>query len=103
MRSARAAARNGAEDALAIPDEAITDLLSRLSRVEGQVRAIRRMIEERRDCHAIAQQMGAANAALSKATVQLMISSMAQCISAKGGRDDAELARLTESFSKLLR
>ena len=87
--------------ALAIPERTVTDILARLSRVEGQVRAVKRMITERRDCHAIAHQMAAANAALSRATAQLMTSSMAQCLS-DGAPDEVELARLTEAFAKLL-
>lgn len=89
---------------LRIPDEVARDVTARLRRVEGQVRALQRMIAERRDCHMIAQQMSAARAALERATVQLMANSMAQCIRPKadGGVDERELKRLTETFVKLL-
>ncbi len=90
---------------LDIEDEIANDIVLRLRRVEGQVRAIEQMIEQRRDCHAIAQLMGAAKAALERATVQLMTASMAGCLSA-GGRNGAydkrELARLTDTFVKIL-
>lgn len=92
--------RSEGERELAIPEQTVTDILARLSRVEGQVRAVQRMITERRDCHMIAHQMAAANAALSRATAQLMTASMAQCLVA--GTDEDELARLTEAFAKLL-
>ncbi len=76
----------------------------RLRRVEGQIRAVQRMIAERRDCHAVVQQMAAARAALERATVQLMATSMAECIRprAEGGIDESELKRLTDTFVKLL-
>jgi DNA-binding FrmR family transcriptional regulator len=92
------------EARLEIEDGTLEEILGRLRRVEGQVRAIQRMLGERRDCHAIAQQMSAARAALERATVQLMTSSMAHCLrpNAKGEVDDRELARLTETFVKLL-
>ena|SRR5579863_9047001 len=79
-------------------------LLARLHRVEGQVRGISRMIEERRDCHTIAQQMGAAKSALERATVQLMTASFVQCLRPNGrrGPDQHELARLAATFTKIL-
>jgi DNA-binding FrmR family transcriptional regulator len=106
-RNARAVPEaNGASqgDALRVPDVVVAEVTARLRRVEGQVRAIQRMIAERRDCHAVVQQMAAARAALEKATVQLMATSMAECIRPKadGGIDEAELKRLTDTFVKLL-
>ncbi|GEM_PF-774328 len=41
-------------------------LEARLSRIEGQLRAIRRMVEEEAPCEAIAQQLAAARQALNK-------------------------------------
>jgi DNA-binding FrmR family transcriptional regulator len=92
------------EDALRVPDKVVAEVTARLRRVEGQVRAVQRMIAERRDCHAVVQHMAAARAALEKATVQLMATSMAECIRPKadGGIDEAELKRLTDTFVKLL-
>lgn len=86
---------------LAIPDESIDDIQARLRRVEGQIRAVQRMLEERRDCHAIAQQMSAARSALERAMVQLMAQSMAHCLKPNGS-GEPELSRLTETFVKLL-
>lgn len=89
---------------LQISDEEVAQIQNRLRRVEGQVQAIQRMIAERRDCHAIAQQMAAARSALERATVQLMASSMAQCLRPGngGGVDEQELSHLTDTFIKLL-
>ncbi|TAM75326.1 metal-sensitive transcriptional regulator [bacterium] len=98
------AARNDEAAPLAVPEDVVKEITARLRRVEGQVRAIQRMIAERRDCHVIAQQMAAARAALERATVALMANSMAECIrpKAEGGVDQRELKRLTETFVKLL-
>lgn len=93
------------EQALRIDEATTHEILARLRRVEGQVRAVQRMIQERRDCHAIANQMAAARAALERATVQLMATSMAQCLRPNGKQsvvDERELHRLTETFVKLL-
>jgi DNA-binding FrmR family transcriptional regulator len=101
-RSATARVRE-AEVALKIDEAAVRDINARLARVEGQVRAIQRMIDERRDCHVIVQQLGAARTALERATAQLMVSSLAQCIrAAKNGSDEAEVRKLMETFTKIL-
>ena len=41
-------------------------LLDRLSRVEGQLRGVQRLIDEEADCEKIAQQLAAARKALDK-------------------------------------
>ncbi|MFY9779482.1 MAG: metal-sensitive transcriptional regulator [Candidatus Baltobacteraceae bacterium] len=97
----RRAARS--EPSLSIDPDAAQEITARLARVEGQVRAIARMIEERRDCHVIVQQMAAARTALERATAQLMVSSLAQCIrTSKTASEESEIRRLTETFIKLL-
>lgn len=100
----KAAPPRASENALRISGESVDDILGRLRRVEGQIRAVQRMIVERRDCHLIAQQMTAARVALERAGVKLMATSMADCIrpKAEGGVDRSELSRLTDTFMKLL-
>jgi DNA-binding FrmR family transcriptional regulator len=57
---------------------------ARLARIEGQVRAVRRMIAEDESCEAIAQQLSAARRALDRAFYE-MVSCMIRHESA-GGR-----------------
>ena len=45
---------------------------ARLARIEGQVRAVRRMIEENRTCENIAQQLSAARRALDRAFYEMV-------------------------------
>ena len=45
---------------------------ARLARIEGQVRAVRRMIEEDSSCDAIAQQLAAARKALDRAFYEMV-------------------------------
>ena len=52
----------------------------RLARIEGQVRGIRRMIEERRQCDQILLQVMAAHAALEKVASELVAGSIAACL-----------------------
>ena len=47
-------------------------MLARLARTEGQVRAVRRMVEADADCEAIAQQLAAARKALDRAFYEMV-------------------------------
>lgn len=101
-RAPKAAAR-ATKPVLEIDDGAAQEIKARLARAEGQVRAVQRMLDERRDCHAIVQQLAAARTALERATAQLMVSSLAQCIrNAKNGSDEVEIQNLMATFTKLL-
>lgn len=53
-------------------DKVKTDITNRLSRIEGQIRGIRRLIEEDADCDKVAQQMAAARKALDKAFHEML-------------------------------
>ena len=57
---------------------------ARLARIEGQVRAVRRMISDDESCEAIAQQLSAARRALDRAFYE-MVSCMIRHDSAAGG------------------
>ncbi len=95
--------RAASKQLLTIDPDATWDMTSRLARIEGQVRAIGRMIEERRSCDLIVQQLSAARTALERATAVLMVTSLAQCIRSSGANADAaELERLSDSFVGLL-
>jgi DNA-binding FrmR family transcriptional regulator len=55
-------------------------LLSRLSRIEGQVRAVARMIEEERYCIDVLNQIQAVKAAMRKVEEDLLKSHAAHCV-----------------------
>ena len=96
--------KRAASERLAVSDEVIEQLQARLRRVEGQVRGIHRMLEERAHCQDVLQQMSAARTALERTMVTLMVESLTQCLQPADGRrvDAAELRRLSESFTKML-
>jgi len=50
--------------------------LARLARLEGQLRGVRRMIEENQDCESVVQQMAAVRGALNKAFYHMMACSL---------------------------
>ena len=59
-------------------------LIDRLARVEGQLRGIQKMIREDVECEKIAQQIGAARGALSKAFADQMTCAVARTLAGYG-------------------
>ncbi len=57
------------------------DLLPRLRRIEGQVRGISRMVEERRYCIDVIQQLTAARKALDQVSLKVMNGHINTCVS----------------------
>ena len=57
------------------------DLLPRLRRIEGQIRGITRMVEERRYCIDIIQQLTAARKALDQVSLKIMSGHINTCVS----------------------
>jgi CsoR family transcriptional regulator, copper-sensing transcriptional repressor len=82
-------------------------LVARLNRVEGQVRGIRRMIQEPRLCVEILQQLAAAEAALNRISLAVLRHHVASCVpegvarsEAEGNRRLAELVDIFDRFAK---
>jgi DNA-binding FrmR family transcriptional regulator len=67
-------------------------LLNRLSRVEGQVRGVRKMVEEDRYCMDVLTQVSAVQAALDKIALGLLDGHARVCMQGEGGGapDDPE-------------
>lgn len=61
-------------------DETRTQLQKRLSRIEGQVRGVNRMLEEDRDCREIVQQIAAVRSAVQQVGVEVIRAYAAQCL-----------------------
>jgi CsoR family transcriptional regulator, copper-sensing transcriptional repressor len=80
-------------------------LLTRLTRIEGQVRGVARMVEEDRYCIDILNQIQAVKAALKKVEEQVLKDHAAHCVAhaIKSGnvKDQTEkFAELVELFSR---
>ena len=54
--------------------------ITRLKKIEGQIRGVQRMIEDRRDCEAILQQLTAVRSALHTASLSLARAYATQCL-----------------------
>jgi len=82
-------------------------LVTRLNRVEGQIRGIRRMVQEPRICLDILQQLAAAEAALNRISLAVLKHHVETCVPdgiAKGepeqSRRLAELVDIFDRFAK---
>lgn len=77
------------------------EILNRLSRVEGQIRGIQRMVVEERDCEAIVTQLMAARAALDKASLYVLNHHLARCLATPNGQTtQAQVARIVSFFMR---
>ena len=80
-------------------------LLSRLARIEGQVRGINRMVEEERYCIDVLNQIEAVKAALTKVELEVLKGHAAHCVAHAIKSGDAhdqkqKFDELVELFSR---
>jgi DNA-binding FrmR family transcriptional regulator len=73
-------------------------LLTRLRRVEGQVRGIQRMLEEGRGCEDVLTQLAAARSALDQVGLLLMDWHMERCVLGDLPRDEPLVQALREAL-----
>ena len=80
------------------------DLLNRLSRIEGQVRGIRRMVENDTYCTDILIQVSAVNAALNSFSKVLLANHIRTCVAddIRNGKDET-IDELVEVLQRLMK
>lgn len=85
-------------------EKEVRDLVNRINRIEGQVRGIRKMLEEERYCVDILTQVGAIQAALNSFNRQLLTGHIKSCVveDIKDGREDA-VDELCATLQKLMK
>ena len=82
-------------------------VLTRLKRVEGQVRGIHKMVEEDRYCIDVLQQISAATRALQGVALHLLDEHMAHCVvnavRAGGSQKDEKLREASDAIARLVK
>lgn len=80
------------------------NLLNRLSRIEGQVRGVKNMVEEERYCVEILTQVSAIQSALNSFNKELLSNHIKTCVveDIRGG-DEQVVDELCETIKKLMR
>jgi DNA-binding FrmR family transcriptional regulator len=79
-------------------------LLTRLNRVEGQIRGIRRMVQEPRPCVEVLQQLAAAEAALNRISLAIFKHHVDHCVNDALSKGEAErrqqMSELVDIFDR---
>ena len=85
-------------------DEEKKALINRLSRIEGQIRGIRAMIERDAYCPDVITQVSAASAALNSFNKELLAAHIKGCVAAdiKAGKDET-VNELVSTLYKLMK
>jgi DNA-binding FrmR family transcriptional regulator len=82
-------------------------LVTRLNRVEGQIRGIRRMVQEPRLCVEILQQLAAAEAALNRISLAIFKHHVDTCVTTALSKGEAErrkhMDELVDIFDRFAR
>ncbi|HEY9600088.1 MAG TPA: metal-sensitive transcriptional regulator [Allocoleopsis sp.] len=80
------------------------DLLNRLARIEGHIRAIRQMVEADRSCPDVLLQIAAVRSALNRVAKILLKEYAEQNLvdATQGGNLEVEIARLRSALDSLL-
>jgi DNA-binding FrmR family transcriptional regulator len=78
------------------------DLLTRLSRVEGQVRGVTKMVEEDRYCIDVLTQIQAAEAALNKIALGLLDEHVRNCMRSDEGASEKQVQELMGAVGRLV-
>ncbi len=86
------------------PEEEAKRLINRLSRIEGQIRGIRGMVERSAYCTDILAQTAAANAALNAFSRELLAKHIRTCVASdiRAGKDETikDLSAILHKFMK---
>lgn len=79
-------------------------LIHRLNRMEGQIRGIRRMVEEKAYCVDILNQVAAVNAALNAFSRELLCSHIRTCVAEdiRQGKDET-IDELAQTIQRLMK
>lgn len=85
-------------------EEEIRRLLNRLSRIEGQIRGIRRMVEQDAYCTDILTQSAAVTAAMNAFNRDLLANHIRTCVAddIRDGKDEV-IDELVETLQKLMK
>ncbi len=84
--------------------EARKSLVDGLSRIEGHVRAVKQMVQERRCCDEILTQTAAVRSALNRVTVKLVEEELFNCLTSCGQLDAEErMSQAMKALSSMLK
>lgn len=84
-------------------ETAVDGILTRLRRVEGQVRGVQRMLDEGRECEDVITQLTAIRAGLDQATLQLLDWHVERCVLAGTEAEPHQLRQIQRAMRLIAR
>jgi DNA-binding FrmR family transcriptional regulator len=85
-----------------IDEDAVTDVVKRLRRAEGQIRGVIAMLESGRDCADVVTQLAAVSRALDRAGFKVIASGLEQCLTGPSDRGErADIEQMEKLFLSL--
>ena len=86
-----------------IDKDAVSDVIKRLRRAEGQIRGVIAMLESGRDCAEVVTQLAAVSRALDRAGFKIIATGLRQCVTAEedGREPTVDVAQLEKLFLSL--
>ncbi len=81
------------------------ELQNRLSRIEGHVRGVKRMLAEHASCEDLLVQLSAVRAALNQATARLLENHMETCVAdcVRAGQGEKALSELKGALTQVIK
>ena len=81
------------------------ELQNRLSRIEGHVRGIKRMLSEHASCEDLLLQLSAVRAAVNKATARLLENHLETCVAdcVRAGQGEKALRKLKGALAQVVK
>lgn len=73
-----------------------SDIILRLKRIEGQIKGIQKMMEERRPCREVLTQIIAARSSLDQVGIQIFQLEVNECLQGGRGADSEQVRELQE-------
>lgn len=85
-------------------DESIRRIVNRLSRIEGHVRGLKRMVQDQENCPDVLIQVAAVRGALDKVARLILDEHLTQCVlrAAEQGNIEAEIEELQAALNRFL-
>ena len=104
MPKSRMKTKTKAQCGAYLSDENVKSLTNSLSRIEGHVGAVKRMIDERRCCDEILTQVAAVKSALNSVTVKLTETELLNCLTSCGQLEAEErMAAAMKAIGSMLK
>jgi DNA-binding FrmR family transcriptional regulator len=94
------------EVAMALCGEDHTKLMHRINRIEGQIRGLRKMVENDKDCFDVLKQIAALNGAIHSLGMVILEDHLKGCVSEAiqgKGKDEELIRQVIDAFKRLSR